>query len=200
MSWSESALLAVLILGAALWVVWVAASRLDRLHHKVVASRIALQAQLERRARTAVDLAASGLLDPASAVLLADAAFATSAAAERPLGEAGPSTSEAFALTGLAPERERAESALSVTLRSVLDDAESVAALRTSPPGDELLGDLASVWYRAQLARRFHNEAVAQAQRARRHRPVRWLRLAGRAPLPRTVELDDQMPGALDRP
>ncbi|WP_407317716.1 hypothetical protein UQW22_14115 [Isoptericola halotolerans] len=215
MSWSEVALLAVVLLGLALWWVWVAASRLDRLHHKVVASRLALQAQLDRRVRTSLDLASSGLLDPASSVLLADAAFAVTTAGEPPgLAEegvpgptadaetvavvGGPSPAEAFALTGLPAERERSESELSVTLRSVLADADTVAGLRSSGPGEELVGDLAGAWYRAQLARRFHNEAVAQAQRARRPRRARWLRLAGRAPWPQTVELDDQMPDGID--
>lgn len=205
MSWSEVALVAVVLLGLALWWVWVAASRLDRLHHKVVASRLALQAQLDRRVRTSLDLASSGLLDPASSVLVADAAFAVTATGEPPgaAGErggpevGGPSASEAFALTGLPAERERSESELSVTLRSVLGDADAVAGLRSSGPGEELFGDLAGAWYRAQLARRFHNEAVAQAQRARRPRRVRWLRLAGRAPWPQTVELDDQMPDGI---
>ncbi|GAA1986576.1 membrane protein [Isoptericola halotolerans] len=206
MSWSEAALLTVVLLGLALWWVWVAASRLDRLHHKVVASRLALQAQLDRRVRTSLDLASSGLLDPASSVLVADAAFAVTATVERSGEQDGPaetvdgvpSPAEAFALTGLPVERERAESALSVTLRSVLEDAEAVSGLRASVPGDELVDDLAASWYRAQLARRFHNEAVAQAQRARRPRRARWLRLAGRAPWPQTVELDDQMPDGID--
>ncbi|WP_418276745.1 hypothetical protein ACNHYB_02265 [Isoptericola jiangsuensis] len=195
MSWSEIALLAVVVAGLALWLVWLSASRLDRLHRKVVASRLALQAQLDRRATTAVDLASSGLLDPASAVLVADAAFAVADQNVRP---AEPSTTEAFSLTGLTADRERAESALSVTLRSVLADPDDVRGLRGSAPGQVLVDDLASAWYRAQLARRFHNEAVAQAQRARRPRVVRLLRLAGRAPLPRTVELDDQLPDDLD--
>ncbi|PRZ04367.1 hypothetical protein BCE75_110153 [Isoptericola sp. CG 20/1183] len=200
MSWSEAALLAVVVLGLALWFVWVSASRLDRLHHKVVASRLALQAQLDRRVRTSLDLAASGLLDPASSVLVADASFAVTETAERtaPARPDEPSSSEAFALTGLPADREGAESELSVTLRSVLDDPETVAGLRASAPGAELVGDLGAAWYRAQLARRFHNEAVAQAQRARRPRRVRWLRLAGRAPWPQTVELDDQMPDGID--
>jgi hypothetical protein len=195
-SWSEITLLALVVVGLALWSGWLGASRLDRLHRKVVASRHALLAQLDRRARAAVDLAASGLLDPASAVLVADAAFAVVDEGERP---AEPSTAESFSLSGLTPTRERAESALSVTLRSVLDD-ESLEAVRSSDPGGLLVGDLASAAYRAQLARRFHNEAVAQAQRARRPRVVRLLRLAGRAPLPRTVELDDQLPAGIDHP
>ncbi|AEG44412.1 hypothetical protein [Isoptericola variabilis] len=192
MTWSEIVLVALVAAAVVVWLAWVSASRLDRLHRKVAASRIALDSQLVRRSSAAIDLAASGLLDPASAVLVADAAFAAS-------DDDGPVTSpgEALAMDGLGSERERAESELSATLRSALGDPEVVAALRARPPGDELLAALAAAWYRAQLARRFHNEAVAQAQRVRRHRWVRFLHLAGHAPVPHTVELDDQMPDGL---
>jgi len=61
------------------------------------------------------------------------------------------------------------------------------------------VGALAAAWYRVQLARRFHNEAVAQAQRVRRKLLVRLLRLHGHAPMPRTVEIDDERPPALER-
>lgn len=192
MSWSEVALVVLVAVAVVVWLAWVSASRLDRLHRKVAASRIALDSQLVRRSSAAVDLAATGLLDPASSVLVAEAAFAV-------LDEGDPVTSpgEALAMDGLGAARERAESELSATLRSALGDPEVVVALRESPPGDELLAALAAAWYRAQLARRFHNEAVAQAQRVRRHWYVRLLHLAGRAPAPHTVELDDQMPDGL---
>ena len=52
-----------------------------------------------------------------------------------------------------------------------------------------------------QLARRFHNEAVAQTRRARgAARSCALLRLAGHAPEPRTLELDDAWPETLGRP
>ncbi len=192
MTWSETVLVVLVVVAVVVWLAWVSASRLDRLHRKVAASRIALDSQLVRRSSAAVDLAASGLLDPASSVLVADAAFAV-------LDDGDPVTSpgEALAMDGLGAARERAESELSATLRSALGDPEVVVALRANPPGDELLAGLAAAWYRAQLARRFHNEAVAQAQRARRHWYVRLLHLAGRAHVPHTVELDDQMPDGL---
>ncbi len=50
---------------------------------------------------------------------------------------------------------------------------------------------------RVELARRFHNDAVAQAQRVRRKRVVRWARLAGHAWMPVTFEIDDAMPSGL---
>lgn len=192
MTWSETVLVVLVAAAVVVWLAWVSASRLDRLHRKVAASRIALDSQLVRRSSAAVDLAASGLLDPASSVLVADAAFAV-------FDDGGPVTSpgEALAMDGLGAARESAESELSATLRSALGDPEVVVALRENPPGDDLLAGLAAAWYRAQLARRFHNEAVAQAQRARRHWYVRLLHLAGRAPVPLTVELDDQMPDGL---
>ncbi|MCK9793487.1 hypothetical protein M1843_07000 [Isoptericola sp. 4D.3] len=192
MTWSELALLVVVVAAVVVWLAWISASRLDRLHRKVVASRIALQAQLARRAGAAIDLASSGLLDPAGAVLVADAAFAV---VEDVVPPAPPGRE--LALDGLGVGRERAESELSSTLRSALGDDEFLRDLRAEPPGDELVGQLAAAWYRAQLARRFHNEAVAQARRARRTWYVRLLRLSGHAALPHTVELDDQMPEGL---
>jgi hypothetical protein len=51
------------------------------------------------------------------------------------------------------------------------------------------------------MARRFHNDAVRAARALRRHRKVRWFRLAGHAPFPLAFEMDDEPPVALaDRP
>ena len=51
------------------------------------------------------------------------------------------------------------------------------------------------------MARRFHNDAVRAARALRRHRKVRWFRLAGHAPFPLAFEMDDEPPAALaDRP
>ena len=92
-----------------------------------------------------------------------------------------------------------AESELSRTVREALADDDEVAALEAEPGGAELVDALAAAWYRVQLSRRFHNEAVAQAQRVRHKLVVRGLRLAGHAPLPQTVEIDDDWPEALRR-
>ena len=46
------------------------------------------------------------------------------------------------------------------------------------------------------MARRFHNDAVRAARALRRHRTVRWLRLAGHAPFPLAFEMDDEPPAA----
>ncbi|GAA4690071.1 hypothetical protein APR04_002740 [Promicromonospora umidemergens] len=191
MTWSEMALVVLGALAVGLLLAWRGAYRVDRLHRKVAASRIALDAQLVRRASSAVELAASGTLDPASAVLVADAAYTAS--------DAGPVTSPAAALKmdGLGPARERAESGLTATLREAMGGPEAVRALLEGPAGEVVTG-LADAWYRATLARRFHNEAVAQARRVRRLWYVRLFWLAGRTPMPRTVELDDALPHALE--
>jgi hypothetical protein len=47
------------------------------------------------------------------------------------------------------------------------------------------------------MARRFHNDAVRAARALRRHRKVRWFRLAGHAPFPMAFEMDDEPPAAL---
>src|SRR5258708_14879285 len=49
------------------------AGRLDRLHARLEAARSALDAALVRRSSIALELASSGLLDPATSVLLAGA-------------------------------------------------------------------------------------------------------------------------------
>jgi hypothetical protein len=41
------------------------------------------------------------------------------------------------------------------------------------------------------MARRFHNDVVVSTRTLRRRRLVRYLHLAGHAPMPDTVELDD---------
>jgi hypothetical protein len=201
-TWSETAVVVVAVLLLVLWWSWVAASRIDRLHRKVVASRAVVDTQLLRRASAASTLAASGVLDPVSSVLIGEASWASIAAgspqtqgiATLPAELGGPERAGAPADRGLI------ESELSSTLREALDDPAEVEALREEPGAGELLDALGDAWYRVQLARRFHNEAVAQAQRMRRGWAVRTLRLAGRAPMPETLELDDAWPPALGRP
>src|SRR5581483_10721875 len=60
----------------AVYVSW-RAGRIDRLHARVDMARAALDATLLRRASVALELATSGLLDPATSLLLASAVHAT---------------------------------------------------------------------------------------------------------------------------
>lgn len=209
MSWSESVVLIAALIALSVWWVWVAASRLDRLHRKVAASLAVVDAQLLRRASAASQLSSSGLMDPVSSLLVGEAAWRALAAGGQdvpaltslPLELDGGASAKAHGADLHAQaDRGMAESELSATLRAVLDDPDEVAELRAEPGGAMLLDALAAAWYRVQLARRFHNEAVAQTQRLRRGWWVRTLRMAGRAPLPQTLELDDAWPDALGRP
>jgi hypothetical protein len=185
-TWVVIGLVVVLFLA---WYLSFSAARLDRLHHRVEGTRATLDAQLVRRAEAAIELATSGLLDPASGLLVAGAASEALTAGE--LEQPGDAAKAA--------DREIAESDLSQALDVALGE-DSVAEARMTGPGRQLLQRLQSVCSRVQLARRFHNQAVADAQRVRRKRVVRWARLAGRAELPQTFEMDDDPPAALAQP
>jgi hypothetical protein len=183
------------------WYLSFSASRLDRLHHRVEGARAMLDAQLVRRAEAAIELATSGLLDPASGLLVAGAASDALQAGEHepPPEDRGPDSTGAGAGAGDGEAgRESAESDLSRALDVALGD-DSVAYARRTGLGLQLLERLQSVCHRVQLARRFHNQAVSDAQRVRRKRIVRWAHLAGRAALPETFEMDDDPPAALTR-
>ncbi|MFI5803989.1 hypothetical protein [Streptomyces sp. NPDC051561] len=170
----------VVLVAIGLYLSWTA-GRLDRLHARLDASRAALDAQLLRRASVAQELATSGLLDPAASIVLYQAAHAARQAEEE--------------------QREVAESELSQALRAVFGEPEQVEELKAVPGGDEAAAELAAAVRRAPMARRFHNDSVRAVRALRRHRKVRWFRLAGHAPFPLTFEMDDEPPVALaDRP
>ena len=156
------------------------AGRLDRLHVRVDAARDALDAHLVRRTAAALELAHAGLLDPATSVLLAEEAY-------------GAQTAEPS-------ERARSESELTGALHASIPDAQTVEVIAASGRGVELLDALRASCAQVVLARRFYNEAVRATQSLRGRRLVRWLRLAGTAPYPRTFEMDDLPPPALGAP
>ena len=157
------------------------AGRLDALHKRIDTSELSLDAQLLRRSSIALELATSGLLDPAGAIVLAEAAHAARTAAG---GDAS------------AHDRSAAESALTQALEATLDE-EEVAEVRVAPGGAELIEELAASARRVQLSRRFLNDAVRACSQLRRQRIVRTFRLAGHTPWPQAVELDDSIPEAL---
>jgi hypothetical protein len=190
----EAALASLLALAVISYYLSFSASRLDRLHHRVESSANALDAQLVRRAEAAVELATSGAVDPASGLLLADAASRALEAGEQNGQVAGPERWSVADGAG-AVEREQSESALSQALRATVD-RDLVEAVRADALLGPLVVRLAQGAHRVELARRFHNDAVTDARRVRSKGVVRWLRLAGRAPLPRTFEMDDVPPDA----
>ncbi|MBZ4321870.1 hypothetical protein [Streptomyces huiliensis] len=173
--WTVTALVLV-----GIYLSWTA-GRLDRLHSRIDAARAALDAQLLRRASVAQELATAGVLDPAASIVLYQAAHAARQAEEE--------------------QREVAESELSQALRAVFAESAQTAAVREAPGGEESLVELDQAVRRVPMARRFHNDAVRAARAVRRHRVVRWFRLAGHAPFPLAFEMDDEPPAPLvERP
>jgi hypothetical protein len=155
------------------------AGRADRMHLRVDSARNALDAQLVRRAALVTDLAATTLLDPATSVVLAEAAYLAQEVA--------------------ADEREVAESALSQDLRAVFDELddleEEVAEL--DPQGRSLLTALATACDRVVLARSFYNDAARAARDLAVRPTVRLLGVPGLRPVPTTFEIDDTPPVGL---
>ena len=199
LAWTGWVLAGLVLALVALWVVWGAASRLDRLHRRVRESGATLDAQLVRRATAAWDLAISGVLDPASSIIIA--ATARDALDQMPAADVMGGTARTgtdgspggLAGAMMGADRTLAESELSRALREALGRSEDQAQLAAEAGAAPLLETLEREWYRVQLARRFHNDAVVAAGRIRAKWYVRVLRLAGRAPLPVTFEMDDEM-------
>jgi hypothetical protein len=170
-----SVVLAILVVAAlvlaGVYISW-RAGRLDRLHARLEAARFALDAALLRRSAVALELASSGVLDPATSVLLAGAAHDARSA---PAG------------------REIAESDLTRALRAVFGQPGFRTLLAGRDGAEELLTELEGAAHQVFLARKFYNDAVAATRRARRRWLVLLLRLAGTAPLPEFFEIDDSL-------
>jgi hypothetical protein len=159
------------------WYLSYGAARLDRLHSRVEGALSALDAQLVRRAEATLELANSGTLDPASALLIASAASdSLEADSERQTS------------------REAIESDLTQALELALGEVALRRLREDEAVGAPMLQRLAAANQRVQLARRFHNDAVTDVRRVRRKPGVRLLRLAGHAGLPETFEIDDELP------
>ncbi|HLS74857.1 MAG TPA: hypothetical protein VK046_13885 [Actinomycetaceae bacterium] len=195
MSWEGWTLVIVLLVVALGWVLWLLASRVDRLHRKVLRSRATLELQLGQRAAAAHELAVSGALDPVESVLVADVAQrATVTAPERVVQDGLEGTDDDLGTISGGVDRSLVESELSRTLRAVLEVRAGSEPLSDDPLAAEPLKRLDAAWYRLELARRFHNAHVAEVRRLRANPVVRLLHLAGRAPMPQTFEMDDVRP------
>jgi hypothetical protein len=151
-------IIVVLILG---WRITWLATRVDRANARAERTWAALDAALVRRAQRALELVLLPGIDPATALLVSDAA---AAALEPNLSRR---------------DREQAESDLSHVLDAVVPTL-SAGRNRLDPERA-----------RANICRRLHNDAVATALSLRRRHTVRILRLAGRAAAPRTFEMAD---------
>ena len=206
----------VAILGV--YVSW-RAGRLDRLHARLDARRAALDVALVRRSSVALELASSGLLDPATSLLLASAAHDARSAqngqgwvggqgaeggrgtqggqgAEGGRGtEDGRGTEGGQGAEGGNSGQELPESDLTRALRAVFGQPGFRSSLDGTEGADELLSELEGAAHQVFLARKFYNDAVAATRAARRPPLVRLLRLAGGAPLPEFFEIEDSLVG-----
>lgn len=152
------------------WYLSFSASRLDRLHHRIETSWAALDAALQRRASVALELAGSGLLDPAESVLLT--------AASHDAREAG------------LAQRAHIESDLTVALMTLFPDDESVADLADQALGLDLVEELRDAVRRVEFAHALHADAVESTRIVREKAVVRLFRLAGHAPVPRAFDAE----------
>lgn len=177
------------LLGVA-WYLSYSAARLDRLHTRAEGALSALDAQLVRRAEATLELANSGALDPASALILAGAASESLEAHNERALEEDFLEGQSFG------EREGTESELTDALQAALSPDVVAELVASEAHGATALQRVQAAGLRVQLARRFHNDAVTDVQRMRGKLVVRAFRLAGHADLPRTVEFDDEIPGA----
>jgi hypothetical protein len=167
--------IAIVVAAALLIGVYVSwrAGRIDRLHARVDMAQAALDATLVRRSSVALELATSGLLDPATSLLLAAAVHGTKDVTSRP--------------------RDLAESDLTRALRAAFSQPDFRASINGKEGADELLAEVEASAHQVFLARKFYNDVVA-ATRDARHRPLaRVLRLSGRARAPEFFEMDDSL-------
>ena len=179
MVWLLIVLIALVVIVFGLYVS-MTAGRLDRLHQRIDTSSLGLDALLLRRSAVALELATSGVMDPASAIVLAEAAHGA-----RTAGEQDPL------------ERASAESELTQALVVALGEPEELELIREAVSGVDLLAELDAACRRVELGRRFLNDAVRACRAVRGQFLVRALRLAGHAPWPQTWEMDDSVPVGL---
>jgi hypothetical protein len=168
--------LILVVLALVLWGFYISwrASRLDRLHNRLEATRTALDLAMVRRSSAAYELASSGLLDPATSLLLADAVRRA-----RDAGQA---------------ERDLAESDLTQALRAVFGQPGFRKELEDTDGGAELIGEVEAAAQQVYIARKFYNDMAARTMDARRRPLARMFRLAGSAPRPEFFEMDDALP------
>ena len=159
------------------------------MHTRLEAARAALEVTLVRRSSVVLELASSGFLDPATSLLLADAALEAR-------GDSEPASVELSQLE-LAPRRlaqtELAQSNLSRALRAAFAQPGVRASLAGQDSAAVLLAELEAAAHQVLVARKFYNTAVAVTREARRKPLVRVLRLAGKAGLPEFFEMDDSL-------
>lgn len=185
LAWSA---VGVVVLLACAWYLSYSAARLDRLHAKVEGAVSALDAHLVRRAEAALELANSGALDPATALLLASAASESLERVTEHAVDSDPLDGQHFG------GREGVETGLTETIHVALPTDTVVEIAAVGGRGAAAVDRVRAAGLRVQLARRFHNDAVEDVRRVRAKPVVRLFRLAGHAHLPEPVVFRDDLP------
>ena len=165
---TDIVIVAAVVLFLGVYVSW-RACRLDRMHTRLEAAHAALDVTLVRRSSVALELASSGLLDPATSLLLAEAAHEARGGAQSEL----------------------AQSNLTRALRAAFAQPGFRSSLSGKDGADELLAEVEAAAHQVFVARTFYNNAVAVTREARRKPLVRVLRLAGNAGRPEFFDMDD---------
>jgi hypothetical protein len=186
--WLALALAALVAVGVATLVA-MRVRRLDRLHVRTDAARVGLESALERRAAAALALAAALEAVTLEAVTLEAGAHGTGSLETGALDPTGrypadglrAAVAAALATRATGGDREGAENVLS---------RELAAMPRTGLP-HPVLEELVDAEQLLVLARRVHNDAVRDTRVLRSRRLVRWLHLAGSAPMPEYFEIAD---------
>ena len=174
------------------------AGRIDRLHARVEMARTALDVTLLRRSSVALELATSGLLDPATSLLLAAAVHGTRPGGPGESGGDG-SPPGSGGSGGVVPPginsrpRDLAESDLTRALRAAFSQPGFRSSLSGKDGADELLAEVEAAAHQVFLARKFYNDMVAATREARRRPLARVLRLSGKARAPEFFEMDDSL-------
>ena len=198
---TDIVIVVALALFTGVYVSW-RAGRIDRLHARVEMARAALDVTLLRRSSVALELATSGLLDPATSLLLAVAVHGTRPGprGSGPGGSGGEgSPPGSGGSRGVAPPgiysrpRDLAESDLTRALRAAFSQPGFRSSLTGKEGADELLAEVEAAAHQVFLARKFYNDMVAATREARRRPLARVLRLSGKAKAPEFFEMDDSL-------
>ena len=170
----------VVVLTVIIWYLSQQAGRLDRLHHRIDMSRATLDTNLAKRCGVVLEVANSELLDSVTSAVLAQSAHDAL--------EDGELTSAS---------RQESESNLSALLRDAIDSIVPVEPLEQDIDEMQLLVELENICDRVVLSDRFMGEAVDDCLAIRTQHLVRFLHLAGLAPLPSKIDLDVEPPNFL---
>jgi hypothetical protein len=177
---NSQSIIAIVAIAFAVWYLSYQAGRLDRLHHRIEVTELALHGQLVRRGGIVAELAAVPGIDPALSVLWGQAAH------------------EALILQEVSsPKRTQVEDELTSILVLTLEELEEFNEIRSNEYASLLLNELLQVSSRIKMSQQFHTDAVRDCLEIREQFLVRFFRLAGRAKAPVPLDLDVQIPSAL---